>query len=728
MADRFNRVYQLQSNLYTDGSPVIIENGVLLYDTVSGQNIIQLKFHSVREKVITELSVDIGIQDAISNQVGGQINYCYQNLYDSSGSRFGQTKAIVVANKAAKAFVIRHVKVVFEDQSTWENTAEFEPLSEPQQLFFALTDNEVLKQYRLATSSAANFIPARKSGLWQCTCGEWNCGAVCTKCKLSADTVFGAYDIERLTKDAQVRVAEEQEQLEKERVAAEERKKLEQEKLEGQQKAEQERLRVEAEQQEIIRKARVKKAKISAAIITPVVSLILLFVFWIYPNVVVPANEYNEAMELLSSGRYDEARQAFLSLGNYKDAPEMELEAKYQQADALLSDGDYEEAIRYFKAVGDYKDAADCLEDAQNRMLEEKYETAMRYINEAKYDQAHALFEELGNYKDSKQQLSNAAYLKAEMLYTSGDIRAAAVAYSQVDQSEKMKQRSLDVWDEYHGNTTVALGYTHLVCVLDDRTVAACGNNDDGKCNVDSWQDVVSVSTGWSDHTLGLRYDGTVLACGANEVGQCNVSNWDQIISISSGAAHSVGLKMDGTAVAVGNNTYGQCDVNDWNNIVAISCGLAHTVGLKENGDVVAIGDNTDGQCDVSSWHNIVSISAGARHTVGLKADGTVVSTGWNEDRQCDVGTWSDIISISANAYHTVGIRSNHSVVGVGWDVMLPQDVNNWSNIYAIFAGGVGTIGFDEHGQVHTTIASIEGINDGCFDDQDRCLNYVKFP
>ena len=55
--------------------------------------------------------------------------------------------------------------------------------------------------------------------------------------------------------------------------------------------------------------------------------------------------------------------------------------------------------------------------------------------------------------------------------------------------------------------------------------------------------------------------------------GQCDVDSWTDILAISTGECHTVGLKSDGTVVAVGENSRGQCDVDSWKNIVSICAG-----------------------------------------------------------------------------------------------------------------------------------------------------------
>lgn len=66
---------------------------------------------------------------------------------------------------------------------------------------------------------------------------------------------------------------------------------------------------------------------------------------------------------------------------------------------------------------------------------------------------------------------------------------------------------------------------------------------------------------------MGLRSDGTVVAVGNNQDGRSDVNDWEDIVEISAGMYNTVGLRADGTVVAVGLSKYGVCDVGEWKNI-----------------------------------------------------------------------------------------------------------------------------------------------------------------
>jgi alpha-tubulin suppressor-like RCC1 family protein len=76
--------------------------------------------------------------------------------------------------------------------------------------------------------------------------------------------------------------------------------------------------------------------------------------------------------------------------------------------------------------------------------------------------------------------------------------------------------------------TAISGGHRRTICLRENGTVTAEGNNAGGACNVICWEDIVAISAGWS-HTVGLKSDGTVIAVGSNSYSQCDVSEWSGI-------------------------------------------------------------------------------------------------------------------------------------------------------------------------------------------------------
>ena len=235
-----------------------------------------------------------------------------------------------------------------------------------------------------------------------------------------------------------------------------------------------------------------KKRRKKIAVVGSVTAVIVVVAIIVVNTVIIPSIKYNNAVAMLENGQYDEAITAFTDLGNYKDSinkitetqnakTEFKKNQKYDSANKLFEEKKYDEAITAFTDLGDYKDSS-------NKIIEIKYLQANKLVDEKRYGEAIIAFTELGDYKDSKQK------------------------------------------------------------------------HDESILNL---QKTFSISTG-DNHTVGLKADGTVVATGDNEDGKCDVSGWKDIIAISAGDSHTVGLKKDGTVVATGSNRYEQCDVSDW--------------------------------------------------------------------------------------------------------------------------------------------------------------------
>ena len=253
---------------------------------------------------------------------------------------------------------------------------------------------------------------------------------------------------------------------------------------------------------------------------------------------------------------------------------------------------------------------------------------------------------------------------------------------------------------------TIAAGNNFTVAVKSDGTVLAVGNNRDGQCNVEKWNNIIAVTAGYG-HTAGLCSDGTVVAVGYNQSGACDVSNWRDIVAISAGDFYTMGVRSDGTVVYTGNLP--KCSVFfDWENITAVRGGTDHTVGLKSNGTVLAVGDIDWHQCKVSDWKKITDIGSGHRYTVGLQKNGTLIQTGF-EKKNCHGSEWRDIVAISANADHFVALRSDGSVLAAGDNSNDQCEVKDWKNIVAVCAGRLHTIGLRSDGTVVAAGRSFEG-------------------
>ncbi len=416
MADRFERLFELPNNLYSTGSPVIVTAGALLKDTQTGSVIVQLKYQSVSSVLIKALRVDIVAYDIAGGEIQGKNNFQYLDLAVQNGQTFGSNKAIVMPDVTTRSFAIGSLSVVLSDGTTQNSPLPLSELPQGITLQQKLGNSELIKQYLLATNQYAQQIPCESMGLWNCACGEWNSHHACTKCNLSKDVAFEAYNIDNLS------------QAMNSRLKAEERAKKEQS----------ERNAALAQQ----RKIRSKRIILGIIAISLIVALASVFAFWIYPNVIKPSMIYNDAQQLLVDGKYDDAATAFRSLGDYKDAEDMEKEAIFQKGCMRLDAQDFDEAIRIFQSLDNYSNAAEKEThayyqkamflkdtgdvegaisiltnltgylDSDSVCMQLQYDVATEYLANGQYDAAKSIFESIIPYKDSTNLVKECDYQK----------------------------------------------------------------------------------------------------------------------------------------------------------------------------------------------------------------------------------------------------------------------------------------------------------------------------
>ena len=153
------------------------------------------------------------------------------------------------------------------------------------------------------------------------------------------------------------------------------------------------------------------------------------------------ANDYQEkyekASELKTQKQYDEARELFLILGEYKDSPKQIQDCFYLEATDLLDEKKYDEAATLFSEL-DYKDSSALA-------LECSYRKAMDLAADRKYDDAAQILTSLNYYKDSKEQLER---LKADELFDNGDLAGAWLIYNELDKSCRTHQKEYDEYFE----------------------------------------------------------------------------------------------------------------------------------------------------------------------------------------------------------------------------------------------------------------------------------------
>lgn len=226
MQERFKKLYELQHNLYSDNSAIIVSSGVLLNDMETGSIVAQLKFHSLSETSIVALKISICAFDIEGNELEGVTDYQYLDLKVLNGNDFGSNKAIIMPNVNTRSFQISNISIIKSNGVVDVVTLPLMPLPKSLLLSTSFKNQEELKQYKIETTKNSEYIPQNKNDLWCCSCGEWNILKNCSKCKMSKEDVFKYLDTSLLEPKIESRLINENEQKEKEAKDAKSKKKI----------------------------------------------------------------------------------------------------------------------------------------------------------------------------------------------------------------------------------------------------------------------------------------------------------------------------------------------------------------------------------------------------------------------------------------------------------------------------------------------------------------------
>lgn len=274
---------------------------------------------------------------------------------------------------------------------------------------------------------------------------------------------------------------------------------------------------------------------------------------------------------------------------------------------------------------------------------------------------------------------------------------------------------------------------------------------------VSCWDDLVSVSVSSGpsgDFVLGLKSDGSVVAAGDNDNGQCNVEQWQDITRISAGNGISVGLKADGSAICAGFSDYDLSCVEQWEKLKEIDSGASFVLGIDEDGrqhfagfgefniDLWFQADTAnkvweDKDDEIRFWNDLRAVRAGGENILGMDSrgelryfgftqvrelpefektiadfdvsrnngavlftDGTAQVWGDNSCGQCPDSQPEGITQVALGAEHSVFLRDDGRVFACGSNDYGQRDVANWENIVFVEAGDTCTLGITQDGRL----------------------------
>lgn len=650
----FSRLYELPKNQYINGCPVIVCAGALLKMEDAGLLIAQLKLEALTDKKISALIVSLTLFDVLGQEKGTK-EFQYLDLNINRHQNFGEQTPIIIEQSEIRRFSVAVKNVVFEDNSVWTNDEAVIGHTLPETLPLELSQ-EYKEQYKRELNFTSEVWKLQEfDQLWQCGCGCWNHHSeqVCHECKRSFEIQKNLSSEENLKPLLQkYKEKQESDRIQKEQT----------EKARAESKAQAE----AAAQQAAVK----KKKKMMIAMIACVCLLVLSGVLISTVMKVIPAKKYQQAMDMMDAGHYDEASALFAELGDYKDASKRIFQPYYKQALALLEAGKQNEGIQLLLSI----------RTKYNNANQKLTSIAEGYVEQEKYREAIQLFYKIGNLRRA-YELRYTHFYEGRIAVENGGIYCISnkgiryvndTGYHPTDVHRYGSIIEDGVWNNTSDMIALAVcGGRQLIGLNSDGTADSLNWRLDNRltlydeASVDKWTDLVSVSAG-KYFTVGLSNYGTVKLTGFFRDPSLE---WRDIVEVSAGAHHVVGLKEDGTVVT---QVWDEVDLrncnleeaDNWTNIVAVATSDHYTVGLKENGTVVCTSlkrnTGTNERELLSGWHDIVAIKGTSLdYFYGVKKDGTVVSTRQNET----LSTWSNIVNIFVANNIVIGVQRDGTLL-----------------------------------------------------------------
>lgn len=339
MAERYEDILTLESNQWTYGCPVLIEGGVLQYDTVSERNLLTINFMNICDAVLSEVDLTIYASDEAEENIL-EIEHQYLKLHLEPGAKFGNNVHLPIEDKEAKKFKLKITKVVCEDDgSEWIKDDIFEAhpeITNPEE-FGQKMDQEYEDKYNKCeelivledSENLKKVVEILETLRWYKNCEEM-------------------YDYAKRKYDITLRT--------------EKRKKREGERKD----------------------ARKKKQKMAAAIAACIAGVAVIIFAIVYFTIIGPNHQVKVAKKYNNQGEFQKAIEICENLHGFGNSKEVLKEANYQIGFLAFNQQDFETALKYFEKTTGYKGTNNLLSKSyynlgQQSAQAEQYEAALDY-------------------------------------------------------------------------------------------------------------------------------------------------------------------------------------------------------------------------------------------------------------------------------------------------------------------------------------------------------------
>lgn len=242
MSEKYTIVQHEKRLFWLQNCPVLLHSYALTKNNTNNSIFLQCKFENIADKPIKAMNIAVKCSDIAHKQVTNIDNFSYLDISVQPYSLFGDKTPVVLPDNTTRNVSIIPLKVIFSDDTTWENTSErayklAEYEQQPISSLGELADQYKRDLHKICTDSEKhNYLPANVNGFTVCGCGKVVLPDTqyCASCGVDFSKLFAINNSEILHTEQQqydeeqqkIALQEQQDKLQKETQQLQYRKKL----------------------------------------------------------------------------------------------------------------------------------------------------------------------------------------------------------------------------------------------------------------------------------------------------------------------------------------------------------------------------------------------------------------------------------------------------------------------------------------------------------------------
>ena len=242
MSEKYTIVQHEKRLFWLQNCPVLLHSYALTKNNTNNSIFLQCKFENIADKAIKAMNIAVKCSDVSHQELANVDSFPYLDINVQPYVLFGDKTPVALPNNTTRNVRIIPLKVIFSDDTTWENTSEraYELAEYEQQPISSL--GELADQYKrdlhkiCTDSEKHNYLPANVNDFTVCGCGKVVLPDTqyCASCGVDFSKLFAINNSEILHTEQQqygeeqqkIALQEQQDKLQKETQQLQYRKKL----------------------------------------------------------------------------------------------------------------------------------------------------------------------------------------------------------------------------------------------------------------------------------------------------------------------------------------------------------------------------------------------------------------------------------------------------------------------------------------------------------------------